>query len=572
MSARVPVYWVSLHTDRGIIPRGYWDQGLIENLLEGRFAHIPNWPEFHHELVTDEQDVDDDDVALWMIPAMHHVDDAARINDLMSTCRKAIVWLCGDEEMLFPVEQLSHPNMVIWRMTPHGDQLVEVIPFPDGRRADTIGELASISTGAPDKTLDIVFRGQINHDRRRDALGMVQAIPNSIGVGTDGFTQGISRSEYLAELASAKFVACPAGVAMPSSFRVFEALEAGCIPIVDDRSPRDPCPGFWEQWPILASVLPRVAEWSQLPAMMRRWLPEWATRVNLVQSAWHIQRRLWAMQLALQVGTHRERPIVPQPDDQITVIVTTSPIPSNPSTGLIADTIRSVRHHLPSAQIIIACDGVRDEQDHLADGYREYVRRLLWHSNLGLGEWANTLVLVASEHLHQANLTRLALCETYTPLMLFVEHDTPFDDRPIDWHAACAVVSAGWLNVLRFHHEDVIPHEHDHMMVNGLVAQNLLGMPVLLTAQWSQRPHLASVDYYGRMLHANFTERARTMIEDHMHGVVHNAWRTDGFEGWGRHKVGIYAPEGGYRRTLHSDGREGEPKFDMVFDAPRFRR
>jgi hypothetical protein len=98
------------------------------------------------------------------------------------------------------------------------------------------------------------------------------------------------------------------------------------------------------------------------------------------------------------------------------------------------------------------------------------------------------------------------------------------------------------------------------------------GQPLLRTAQWSQRPHLASTEFYRNVLSRYFGTEARTMIEDVMHGVVDHAWRTDREQGWERFRLWLYAPPGDVKRSTHLDGRAGESKFEdrwvFAYDGP----
>lgn len=239
----------------------------------------------------------------------------------------------------------------------------------------------------------------------------------------------------------------------------------------------------------------------------------------------------------------------------VTVLVSTSPIPSHPSTKLIEETVASVRRHLPDAEIVLMCDGVRAEQEHRRADYDEYLHRLLW---LAAHEWDSAVPLAADDHQHQANMTRRALTLVDTPLILFMEHDTPLvTDEPIDWPAVTEALLADELDLVRFHHEAHILDCHRYLMVDQ-EPQSVKGCPVMRTRQWSQRPHVARVDFYRRLLDDHFPPSARTMVEDLAYSVVQRyPWRF--------HRLAIYAPQPNMKRSLHTDGREGEDKYEMQF-------
>lgn len=550
----IHVRWVSLHTDRGIIARGYWDQGMIENALAGRYYGHPAAPTVEHLEVTGDEPTPAK-IGVWIIPGMHHADDTERLNALLAVDDTVIVLVTGDEEQIFPIGRLKHPDMTLWRMTPWATQPVAVQPLHDGPKADTWKILGEISTDFPEKDIPIHFRGQVNHQRRRDCMAAVRRYDGAVVEGTPGFTQGIERAAYLTEMARAQVVACPAGVSMPSSFRVFEALEAGCIPVVDTRNPRgDRMADYWRLDGFAPLDLPMVSEWSDLPRAMH-YLKNVDVSAARLQGQWFQYRRSMAADI-LNSAT--------EPDavsEGITVVITTSPSPLHPDTSILEETIDSVRAHLPDAWVVIAADGLRVEQERFATPYAQYLRRVAWKAN---NVWDRVHLHYTGEWLHQAGTTADAIRSCVdTPLILFMEHDTPFNDRDIDWDLSTRLVQSGALDVLRFHHEDSIPPDHEHMMIGDRVPE-YLPMGVLPTVQWSQRPHLARTDWYSEMLGRHFTGWGRTMIEDVMHGVAHNAWERMGLTGWANYKIGIYAPADGHlRRTLHTDGRRDEPKFEM---------
>jgi hypothetical protein len=114
------------------------------------------------------------------------------------------------------------------------------------------------------------------------------------------------------------------------------------------------------------------------------------------------------------------------------------------------------------------------------------------------------------------------------------------------------------LDVVRFHHESHILDDHQHLMLDE--TPNVLGglLPVYRTSQWSQRPHVARVDYYTRIIDTYFPKTCNTMIEDKMHSVCQD-------RAWQANRLAVYAPGPNIKRSLHTDGRGDDPKFDMRF-------
>ncbi len=256
--------------------------------------------------------------------------------------------------------------------------------------------------------------------------------------------------------------------------------------------------------------------------------------------------------------------------DLITVVMPTSPIPSNPSTDVIEQTIESVRaqEDLANCEIIVAFDGVRPQQiEQRKKSYEIYKDRLLWKIN---HEMDNVLPLVLPLWGHQANSVRAALHVVQTPLILFMEHDTPICNK-FDWDALTRACQDDRVNTIRFHFEAQIHPEHAYLNVRPTEGvQDICGAPLVAVAQWSQRPHLSKTNFYRGILLKYFGIDSRTMIEDVIHGVLQQAFQEHGEEGWEQFKLWLYHPgePGTIKRSEHLDGREGDPKFDMYYEYP----
>ena len=235
----------------------------------------------------------------------------------------------------------------------------------------------------------------------------------------------------------------------------------------------------------------------------------------------------------------------------VTVVVPSSPIPRHPDTAILEETIDSVRFHFPDAEIILTFDGLSADTVHRHHDYQEYIRRALWRARA----WGAVCPFVFTEHQHQSLMMKRVIGEIRTPQVLYVEHDAPLVCEPIPWGPIQSILSSGEANLIRFHHEAVIPEPHDHMM-HG-VRDFGEGMTMMRTSQWSQRPHLATAAFYGRLMDSYFPWTDRIFIEDRMHGIVDEAYRIYGMPGWEQFRLYIYAPEGNnIKRSYHTDGRK----------------
>lgn len=235
--------------------------------------------------------------------------------------------------------------------------------------------------------------------------------------------------------------------------------------------------------------------------------------------------------------------------NNVTVLIITSPTRIHPSTRHFDETLQSVRERLPESKIVVMCDGVRNEQRHLAIKYEEYIHRIRRNPEIDA-------LMIAYEHNHQAQLTRKVLEDQITvetPLILFVEHDCPLVGE-IDFASCTKALASEEADMIRFHHEAHIPKEHMYLMPDNGHPYWLSGARLTRTIQWSQRPHLARTDYYRRILRDFFKPDEKHMIEDRMHGIVQS-------QSWEHHRLWIYSPEGDIKRSTHLDSRGSEPKW-----------
>jgi hypothetical protein len=235
--------------------------------------------------------------------------------------------------------------------------------------------------------------------------------------------------------------------------------------------------------------------------------------------------------------------------DNVTIIVVASVIPSHPDTFIIDETIASVRSHFPDNEIILQLDGLRKERLARKDDYDEFKSRVLWKC---LHEWKNVLPVIFDEHSHQTDMMKKTIDDIQTAAILYVEGDAPLTpDIEIDWQKCLDMLEYEKANTIRFHFEASIPIEHEHLMFG-------IEDGFMKTLQWSQRPHLSLTKYYREVVLPACDEK--TFIEDKFHGVVQD-------DGWDKHKLWIYHPEGSIKRSYHLDGRAGTRKFTSDDDA-----
>jgi hypothetical protein len=84
---------------------------------------------------------------------------------------------------------------------------------------------------------------------------------------------------------------CPSGVESPDNFRLYEALEAGCLPIVDAFSTNNQTPGFWRYLFGDDIPFPIVSYWDELPKLLPELLKDYPRNANRCFSWWQLKKR-----------------------------------------------------------------------------------------------------------------------------------------------------------------------------------------------------------------------------------------------------------------------------------------
>ena len=110
----------------------------------------------------------------------------------------------------------------------------------------------------PEREYDFCFMGQIPHTGTRDAFK--RGLDRVIDIAGDkykyfveitkGFNKGLDRDEYFDVLNNSKLCLCPQGAHSPETFRFFEALAVGAIPVVE-KLPRL---WYYEQSPFMKTT------------------------------------------------------------------------------------------------------------------------------------------------------------------------------------------------------------------------------------------------------------------------------------------------------------------------------
>ena len=562
MTAVPVIYW---NANPDAAASGYWAQGFYERLMDGTV-----WPRAYPlDYWVTVGVTGDNPGAVVFVPADWNAGNVAQLNDYVARLDWVLLILTGDEAGAFPWWEIQHPNRRVWAQggrpqASNGvDRPIGLGPAPAVQ--DALAKLLPLQGRA--REMDACFVGQTTHTRRAEAVAaLCEYVPEDrrLLVETSTFggqaspqPEGLNPDAYAMALLMSKVVLCPSGPATPDTFRLYEALEAGCVPVADEIvASGTEIPDFFSHTLGGSPPFPIVKRWEQLrhvvPDVVHNW-PEQATRCR---TWWQQYKRDSAYRLdsdvrALQgVGDPPPRGL----SDLVTVVVVTSPTSFHPDTSHLEQTVDSARERLPGCEVLIGADGVPEPLAHLTGAYWEYRYRI---TELCAQRWPGVLLWCSPDHVHQAAVTRELLTKVHTPLILFLEHDTPLvGDAP--WADLAGLVQAEEFHSIRLHYGTQIGDYHEHMMLDRQTEPRIYdGVPMVRTYQWSQRPHLASAAWYRWVLDAHSFPG---FVEETMHGVVSSAWQDFGLAGWSRYRLGIYAPAGpepdGMLRSIHLDTRK----------------
>jgi len=449
-----------------------WDQSTVAEILDG--TGLDAW---YGEDSPPYGDI------ICVVPGRFHADDSERIRHELQFYDRVVLIVTSDEESLFPWWEITHPLIKRFVMTPNPEHIaahgtVNDTWLGEGVPQRTADALARAEY-QEDPAVDWFFSGQITHPEREwmQTATRAEHMPPGEFHGTAGFTQGFEADEYAQRLSNAKVALAPGGPATPDSFRLYEALQAVTFPIAGARTP-----GYRSSlyWSLVHPDAPfaTIHDWANLPGYTRDALEQWPQNAARC-GAWWLGHKRKTCQL---IKEHLSLP----DDENITVVIPTSVIPSHPSSHVIEETVASIRANLPHAEILILCDGVRDEQAAKQDRYDHYLRRLVW---LCANRWNNVTPMIMRDHQHQGNLMRRALACITTPLVLFVEHDTPLytpDEGEIPWASMINMIECGEADVIRLLHEaDVLP-DYERFMLGPETSPCSDGRLYRKTMQWSQ--------------------------------------------------------------------------------------
>lgn len=245
--------------------QGHWDHTLLLDILsDPRFTTEPG------------------DGTIYIVSGEYA--DVADVNMEIKKNDWVVLIVLSDEQSKFDIEKIEHTNMVVYIQYPKQGRHDDYIKWPLGYTSETRRYLQ-----LTDKDLNFFFSGQITHKRRADCIGKIINKEGGLAFATKGFSQGMPPNEYMGYMNRAKVAPAPAGPVCPDSFRTYEALEAGAIPIADNISQS----GDQDYWNYLFGSVPfpTINNYNSLPGYIDDQLNNFQYKANIIQAWWILTKR-----------------------------------------------------------------------------------------------------------------------------------------------------------------------------------------------------------------------------------------------------------------------------------------
>jgi hypothetical protein len=263
-----------------------WDYGLLKEIFDN---HNIEQIKVNSLPITDR--------AFVVIPGPQNIGHEKHISKELKNISRLVLFITGDEEGVFDIDRIDHPNAEIWIQYPHKKHEA-YNKLPVGVPQHLKNNLPNYKT----KTYDLFFAGQITHQRRQQLAEAIALVNNALYKPTDGFARGDKPIYYYDNLASSKIAACPAGAVSIDSFRLYEAIEMMSLPIVDFIDSSGLEDDFYQR--LFNEVVPfyKTKDWNELSNINLKLLEAYPNNMHTVVCWWIKYKRDFGIKLMRQVN------------------------------------------------------------------------------------------------------------------------------------------------------------------------------------------------------------------------------------------------------------------------------
>lgn len=280
-------------------PRVQWltkDSSLWEvDWLRFLFSQIQDYIEVEFE--ADQIKTDENTVLI----CNHAVPYRSVLDRLRKNEKKYAIVLLSDENLRDPCEWIHDPQCVGLMRNYINPILLghpRVNVFGLGYKIGLVKNLQD----QPSKDLLWSFAGTLHGERKNIVEKLDVLTPNKVHTCSGfGAADGLQTEEYTKLLQSSKYVLCPPGQDSMDSFRVYEALEAGSVPVcVKNTGYWHLHPSYWQGVFLGEPTLPFVCEdtWEAAIETMQQieQTNKYAETQELCQKFWKHWKTIWQQQ------------------------------------------------------------------------------------------------------------------------------------------------------------------------------------------------------------------------------------------------------------------------------------
>ena len=263
-----------------------WDYGLLKEIFD----------KYKVDQIKVTQ-IPEVDRGFVVVPGPQNLGHEAKVNNEIKKLSRVVLFITGDEEGVFDISKINHPNAEIWIQYPH-EKHNSYNKIPVG----VPQHLKKLVPNYPSKDHDLYFGGQITHARRQQLANAIKDMPNALFKPTEGFAQGDKPLDYYRTLASAKIAPAPSGAVVIDSFRLFEAIEMLCLPIADRVDAKGNTIEFYQD--VFGYEIPvsHVSDWSELHRLTPELLEQYPNNMHRVVSWWIKYKRDLGIKIMRQIN------------------------------------------------------------------------------------------------------------------------------------------------------------------------------------------------------------------------------------------------------------------------------
>ena len=237
--------------------------------------------------------------------------------------------------------------------------------------------------------------------------------------------------------------------------------------------------------------------------------------------------------------------------DKLTIITTTSPIPSNPSTVMLEKTQASLSNLCGAEECkrIIVFDGVDPKKAEIAKFYPEYkenVEKLVSTHQV----FKNTELVFCNDHLHLTGAIKTAMEKVTMPFVFIHQHDFAIRRKVDTLGILRSMEENPRLKHIRLPKISNVETQFEHHIDD--VIEGPCYVPLLRTFSWSDNDHFSSVAYYRTEIFPRVTRRWP------MEWVIHAIEKASTLEDPRNHEqfgTYSYGERGDGRYIIHLDGK-----------------